>query len=153
MVLLNIKNGMLSGFVGCFLGLMLFSQANASEITDDREVIWVSAKEKAMLLSDMRAFLVASQKVLEANLAGDMKTVEEAARLVGVKLFKDMPEDINAKFPISFTMIGPRAYIGFEAIVYEAAGSGNREAIFSHLAQLQKNCIACHALFRFDVKK
>ncbi len=153
MIQLKVKHYFLSGLVSAFLGLMFSFQAVASDITDEREIIWVSAQEKSMLLSDMRAFLVASQKVLEANLAGDMKAVEEAARLVGLKLFKEMPEDMNEKLPISFTMIGPRAYMGFEAIVYEATGSADREAIFSQLAQLQKNCIACHALFRFEVKE
>ena len=148
----NVKKYFLSGLIGCFWGLTIVSQSVASGITDEREVIWVTAKEKAMLLSEMRAFLNASQKVLESNLSGDMKAVEEAARLVGVRLFTNTPEEIQKKLPVTFTMIGPRAYMGFESIVNEAVGSGDMEVIFSHLAELQKNCVACHALFRFEVK-
>ena len=135
-----------------FLSLFLMIQVTTSQAADDREVIWVSASEKAQLLSEMRAFLKASQQILEANLAGNMEAVAEAARLEGVKLFNETPEAITEKLPITFSMIGPRAYMGFERIVDEAEGAGDMQEIFSQLAQLQKNCIACHGLFRFDVK-
>ena len=148
----NVKKYFFFVFFFFFWSLTIVSQSLASGITDNREVIWVSAKEKAMLLSEMRAFLSASQKVLESNLSGDMKAVEKAARLVGVQLFTNTPEDIQKKLPVTFTMIGPRAYMGFESIVNEAVGSGDLKVIFSHLAELQKNCVACHALFRFEVK-
>lgn len=149
---LNIEKTISGGLVGIFLSLLLVPQVKAYEVTDNREIIWVSEKEKALLLSEMRAFLDASQKILEANLAGDMKAVEEAARLVGVALFKETPEAIHEKFPITFSMIGPRAYMGFESIVDEAVGGGDMMIIFSQLAELQKNCVACHSLFRFKVK-
>ena len=140
-------------FISVLLGLALTFQAKAYGITDDREIIWVTEKEKALLLSEMRAFLKASQTILEANLAGDMKAVEEAARLVGVSLFKNTPEAIHEKLPITFSMIGPRAYMGFESIVDESLGGGDMMVIFSQLAELQKNCVACHSLFRFKVKE
>lgn len=136
--------------LSCLLAAAVVTPSLAA---DDREVIWVTAKEKSMLMSEMRAFLSASQKILEANLSGDMKAVEEAARLVGVSLFKNTPEEINEKLPVTFTMIGPRAYMGFESIVDEAVGDGDMKVIFSYLAELQKNCVACHALFRFEVKE
>jgi len=149
---ININN-MPQILLGGFLSLFLMVQVTASQAADDREVIWVSASEKALLLSEMRAFLKASQQILEANLAGDMKAVAKAASLDGVKLFNETPKTISEKLPITFRMIGPRAYMGFESIVDEAEGSGDMQEIFSALAQLQKNCIACHALFRFEVKE
>ncbi len=145
-----LKKYVLGAFFSCVL---VGAVATPSMAADDREIIWVTAKEKSMLMAEMRAFLHASQKILEANLSGDMKAVEEAARLVGVSLFRDTPEAIQDKLPITFTMIGPRAYMGFESIVDEAVGGGDMKVVFSHLAQLQKNCVACHALFRFEVKE
>ncbi len=145
-----VKKYVLGALLSCVLGGAVVTPSIAA---DDREVIWVTAKEKSMLMAEMRAFLHASQKILESNLSGDMQAVEEAARLVGVSLFKDTPEAIQEKLPITFTMIGPRAYMGFESIVDEAVGRGDMKVIFSHLAQLQKNCVACHALFRFEVKE
>ncbi|MCF6254586.1 MAG: hypothetical protein L3J38_07545 [Thiomicrorhabdus sp.] len=150
---LKVEKMVLGVLVGVFLSLSLATQASAYGATDDREIIWVTEKEKALLLSEMRAFLSASQKILEANLVGDMKAVEEAARLVGVSLFKNTPEAIHEKLPITFSMIGPRAYMGFESIVNEATGGGDMMIIFSQLAELQKNCVACHSLFRFKVKE
>lgn len=145
-----VKKYVLGALLSCVLGGAVVTPSVAA---DDREVIWVTAKEKSMLMAEMRAFLHASQKILESNLSGDMQAVEEAARLVGVSLFKDTPEAIQEKLPVTFTMIGPRAYMGFESIVDEAVGGGDMKVIFSHLAQLQKNCVMCHALFRFEVKE
>ncbi len=153
MVRLVVQKWLSIGILGGILNGIVLSSAWASEVIDNREVIWVTEEEKSMLMSEMRAFLNASQKILEANLAGDMNAVEAAARLVGVKLFKETPENIHEKLPITFTMIGPRAYMGFESIVDEAVGGGDMEVIFSYLAQLQKNCVTCHALFRFEVKE
>jgi len=119
---------------------------------DSREVIWVSAEEKAALLGEMRNFLIASQAILESSLVDDMETVEAASRKVGIKLLKATPEEIHKKLPAGFTAIGPKTHMGFEVIADEASGLGDREEILNTLANLQKTCIACHAAYRFEVK-
>lgn len=153
MIKFSVKKGCLGLFLGCILGISMVTPSFATEEVDNREIIWVTVKEKSLLMSEMRAFLSASQQILEANLLGDMKAVEEAARLVGVRLFKNTPEDLQKKLPITFTLIGPQAYIGFESIVEEATGEGDATTIFLHLAQLQKNCVMCHEIFRFEVEE
>ncbi|GKT13029.1 MAG: hypothetical protein ISEC1_P2023 [Thiomicrorhabdus sp.] len=119
---------------------------------DSREAIWVTAEEKAALLSEMRNFLIASQKILQASLTEDMDVVEQAARPVGMKLLKATPKEILKKLPKGFTAIGPKAHQGFEDIADEASGLGGREVVLEKLAKLQTLCNSCHALYRFEVK-
>ncbi len=146
------KKRFLGGVMGCFLGLSMVPSVMASESADTREVIWVSAGEKAAILSEMRAFLEASQTILEGSLADDMDVIEEAARSVGMKMMRGTPKELHKKLPSGFTALGPKAHRGFEAIADEASGMGDREVVLQHLAKLQKTCNGCHAIYRFEVK-
>jgi hypothetical protein len=119
---------------------------------DAREVIWVSTAQKAALLTEMRNFLITSQKVLESSLQEDLSSIEQAARPMGIKAMKATPEAIQKILPPGFTQLGPKVHLGFESIADEASGLGDREVILSKLANMQKTCIACHAAYRFEVK-
>jgi len=135
-----------------YAGELTETSKEGHQSIDARTVIWVTAEEKAMLLSEMRSFLVASQKILQASLEGNMDEVEQAAREVGVRMAKATPKGLHQKFPEGFKEMGPKAHMGFEEIADEASGLGDREVILEKLADLQKSCIACHAAYQLDVK-
>ena len=147
---------LLAGLMVSFSATAFSNQPNkAIEPTkpaDSREAISVTAEEKAALLSEMRNFLIASQKILQASLTKDMEAVEQAARPVGMKLLKATPKAILEKLPPGFTAIGPKAHSGFEEIADEASGLGDREVVLEKLANLQTLCNSCHALYRFEVE-
>ncbi len=132
--------------------LQAASQEHVHSMDDSREVIWLSEAEKTVLLSEMRGFLEATQIILEASLANDMEMIEKAAREVGVKMMKATPKTLHDKLPSGFTKLGPKAHLGFEAIADEASGLGDREVVLEHLAELQKTCNGCHAMYRIEVK-
>ncbi|MGE4499601.1 MAG: hypothetical protein AB7C96_04570 [Hydrogenovibrio sp.] len=115
---------------------------------DNRTVVWLNEEEQAMLLSEMRQFLVASQKILAASLKDDMETVEATARNVGIQQMRSTPPSLRAKLPKGFKALGPKVHRGFEDIANEAETLGDSTVILERLAQLQKNCIACHAAYR-----
>ncbi|MCF6253371.1 MAG: hypothetical protein L3J38_01325 [Thiomicrorhabdus sp.] len=145
---LTIKKAMLCGVTSCFLAV---SSVQASSV-DEREIIWVSAEEKSVLLAEMRSFLEATHTILEGSLADDMEVIEQAARPVGIKMMKATPKALHEKLPAGFTAIGPKAHRGFEGIADEAVGMGDREEILQQLAELQKTCIQCHSMYRLEVK-
>lgn len=145
------KRNFLYGVIGCFLGFSVM-HVSASDSSDDREIIWVSANEKAVLLAEMRSFLEASQQVLEGSLIDDMKVIEQAARSVGMKMMRATPKELHKKMPSGFIALGPKAHRGFEDIADEASGMGDREVVLEHLAKLQKTCNGCHSIYRFEVK-
>ena len=138
---------------GVFISSVVQAESpDETAIVDDREIIWVTAEEKAVLLSEMRAFLVATHEILEACLAKDIAAVEQAARPVGMKVMKATSKVLHAKFPEGFKTLGPKAHMGFEDIADEAAGLGDREVVLEHLAKLQKTCIRCHKMYGLEVK-
>jgi len=151
---LSFKKSILWTVLGCCLWGSLAqagSQEKSAEV-DAREIIWVTPSEKSVLLGEMRGFLEATQKILEASLADDMETIEAAARAVGVKMMRATPKGLHDKLPSGFTALGPKAHMGFENIADEATGMGDREVVLEHLAGLQKICNDCHAIYRFEVK-
>lgn len=155
----NLMKSLISSTVVLFLSTAVYAgeAAEASkeghQVFDARTVIWVTAEEKALLLSEMRSFLVASQKILQASLEDNMDEVEQAARDVGVKMAKATPKELHQKFPAGFKEMGPKAHMGFEEIADEASGLGDSEVVLNKLAQLQKSCIECHAAYQLDVKR
>lgn len=151
---LSFKKALLWGVLGCcFFGSLAQagSQEKGAEV-DAREIIWVTAGEKSVLLTEMRSFLEATQKILEGSLADDMEVIETAAREVGIKMMKGTPKALHDKLPSGFTALGPKAHMGFENIADEAAGMGDREVVLEYLAALQKTCNGCHSIYRFEVK-
>ncbi len=147
-MILTIKRAILGGVTSCFLAASMVQTVSA----DEREIIWVSAEEKSVLLAEMRSFLEATHKILEGSLADDMEVIEQAARPVGVKMMRATPKALHEKLPAGFTAIGPKAHRGFEGIADEAVGMGDREEVLQQLAELQKTCIQCHNLYRLEVK-
>jgi hypothetical protein len=146
---LGMKKVILCGVTSCFFAISSVQTVSAA---DEREIIWVSAEEKSVLLAEMRSFLEATQQILEGSLADDMDVIEQAARPVGVKMMKATPKSLHEKLPVGFTAIGPKAHKGFESIANEAMGMGDREEVLQQLAELQKTCIQCHSMYRLEVK-
>lgn len=135
-------------FMAC---LCAISSQAWSESTDTRTIIWLEDAEKTALLAEMRSFLSASQQILTATLADDAEAIEQAARPMGVKLMQATPDTLKAKLPKGFGELGSKTHLGFEEIANEASGIGDATVILKQLAELQTNCIACHARFQFKV--
>lgn len=115
---------------------------------DERTPIWLNGEERGTILQEMRGFLSASQAILQATMEGNMETVEKTARKVGLAQARAVPPTLSNKLPEGFRKLGPQVHLGFEAIADEATTMGDREVILKRLAQLQKNCIRCHAAYR-----
>lgn len=147
---LSIKSFLMTLLIASLTGTSSLALAQEA---DSREIIWLSGAERAALMSEMRQFLSTSQQILEASLAEDMKKVEQLARPVGIKLMKDTPASLKDKLPAGFTQLGPQAHLGFENIADEASGLGDKTIILQQLADLQKNCVACHAQYQIRVKE
>lgn len=131
-----------------FIGL---SSQVMAEDKDTREIIWLTEAEKTALLTEMRHFLSASQQILAASLMEDAEAVEAAARPMGMKLMKNTPPALKQKLPARFGELGSKTHLGFEEIANEAGGMGDSSVMLKQLAQLQTNCIACHARYQFKV--
>lgn len=133
-----------------FMVAMAFSNFAYS---DERTAIWLSADQKGMFLKEMRQFMSASQKILEASLADNMTEVEKSAREVGIKMIRNTPKSLKKKLPPGMMKLGPATHRGFESIANEASTLGDKTVILQKLANLQKNCVACHQAYQIKIRQ
>ncbi|MDP2869327.1 hypothetical protein [Methyloversatilis sp.] len=126
-----------------------------ADAIDARHPIPLNAAERAFLLAEMREFLAATQRILAASQANDMKAVAEAASSVGLKAHKDdfanpnsMVQDIRRKAPPAFLPLGRTTHAGFDEIADIATTMGDKDAVNQLLAANLQNCVACHAGYR-----
>lgn len=131
--------------IGVYLCFPLLAQA-------DRQVVWLSANQKEAFLGEMRAFMSASQQILEASLADNMPQVASAARNVGMKMIRNTPKDLKERLPKQMMVLGPATHRAFEEIANEAETLGDKEVILTKLAKLQKNCVACHQAYQIKIR-
>jgi hypothetical protein len=119
--------------------------------TDGRTQLMLDGRERDFVLNEMRHLLMASQAILEATLAHDMARVAAEARKVGMADVKNIPLDIRGpligKLPAEFKQLGFGTHEAFDRLALDAEGLGDPAHTLAQLAELQKNCIACHAAY------
>ena len=122
-------------------------------LADSRTAIEVSAQNKTKILKEMRELLRSSQLVLDGVIKNDMEQVEKAARKVGMNMTGGTPPEVARVLPQRFRALGPGVHRSFERIADEADGFGDTQKILTILADTQSSCVACHDIYRFEVKQ
>lgn len=122
---------------------------------DTRHAIYLDAREKHFLLSEMRAFVAVTRQIVVGVAANDMAAVAKAAASAGLKAHKDdfaNPESpvqgIRKKAPPAFFPLGRETHIGFDRIAELAAEIGDRDAVLGALGENLGRCVACHEGYR-----
>jgi hypothetical protein len=121
---------------------------NTVQGTDNRIAIVVQPAERNLVLTEMRAFLVSVQAVMNAALAGDMDAVAKAARKSGVPSQDQVPSSLVGKLPLSFKTMGFDTHRAFDQLALDAEQLGDPEHSLQQLGNLMNNCIACHQAYR-----
>ncbi len=122
-------------------------------MADSRIALEISAQNRDKLLHEMRQLLRSSQMVLDGVVKNDMEQVEKAARRSGMAMGGATPPEVARILPKGFKALGPGVHKGFERIANEADGFGDTQKILGILAETQNNCVSCHEIYRFEVKK
>jgi len=120
--------------------------------SDGRTGIVLEAGERNLVLAEMRAFLEATQKILDASVRGDVTAVSEAARAVGRIAAAPVPGSLLGKLPLGFKRLGFATHDGFDRLAMDVEALGDTAEVPERLAQLMNNCVGCHATFRLEVR-
>jgi len=118
---------------------------------DGRAAIVLSAAERSLVLSEMRAFLQAVQQIISAAGDGDNAAIANAARKVGATAQQSVPASLMGKLPGEFKMLGFDTHRRFDALALDAEQLGDPGHSLSQLAELMQNCVGCHAAYQFRV--
>lgn len=118
--------------------------------TDGRTAILLTPGERDLVLGEMRDFLQATEQILAAASEGSMDGVAESARGVGATAQQGIPPSLMGKIPGEFKVLGFDTHSKFDLLAVDAEQLGDPTHSLQQLAELMRNCVACHATYRID---
>lgn len=127
--------------------------AHHGKSMEHRQPIKLNAEEKAHIHLEMRLFLSATQKIVTAAAANDLKTVAEAAREAGMAAAHEVPGQLRAKLPLEFKKMGHATHQGFDDLARDAESLGDANHALKQLGGVMSNCVSCHAVYRIETGK
>lgn len=122
--------------------------APAPAPADAREVIVLTAPERAHMLQGMRTYLEALQGIVEALAQNKLAGVAENAKRAGARMLQDAPASVPLKAPIAFTAMSLNTHEKFDVLAERAEKSASRGDVLTALAEIMANCTSCHAAYR-----
>lgn len=144
--------GSVIGVLVLALGAVLYVFVLAGKTTvvaeDARQAIVLEPAERAMILGEMRGFLVAVQAITAAALRDDSAGIARAARAQGMAAAGAVPATLAAKLPIGFKQLGHGVHQEFDRIAIDAEAMGDGKLALAQLAETLNRCIACHSAYQ-----
>jgi hypothetical protein len=133
-------------------GVYKFIVAGSTRIGEDgRAAVILEPAERALMLREMREFVVGLQVVTQALSRDDMQGVAKASSGLGSARAHDVPAAMMGKLPLEFKTLAFSTHRAFDAIAADAEANGTPKHALAQLADALQNCVACHA--RYQVKE
>jgi hypothetical protein len=126
-------------------------QGSVTDGSDGRSVIQLNSSERALVLDEMRAFLISVQQITKGIAEKDMNLVVEYARKSGKAAQAGMPGTLMGKLPLQFKQLGLDTHTKFDQLALDAEDLGDSNHALTQLSTLMQNCTVCHAAYRFDI--
>ncbi len=126
-----------------------FIVVGSTEKTEDgRVAIILEPGERALMLREMRDFVVGLQLMSDALSRDDMRDVAGAARSMGAARTHDVPITMMSKLPIDFKTRALSLHSEFDTIAMDAGAFGIPKRTLEQLSAVLQKCVACHAGYR-----
>jgi hypothetical protein len=113
--------------------------------SDGRVAILLEPGERDLVLTELRAFLQASQAMVQAGAKGDLSSLAAAARRMGIAAQHEVPASVIGKLPLKFQQLGFDTHARLDRLALDAESLGNTQQALAALGDLMANCVACHA--------
>jgi len=130
-----------------------FMQGSVAVSDDERVAVVLSKDERNLILSEMRNFLLSTQKISEAITNEDMELVARLAKSAGMAAEENTPSSLLAKIPLSMKTLGFDTRKKFDQLAADAEQVKVPIHSRRQLEQLMNNCIACHESFKIIDRK
>lgn len=130
--------------------LSLASDKPAEE--DNRQTITLTKQERSLVLEEMRGFLESVQTIIGSLATDDWESVAKAARKSGKAEQTAMPPTLGKKLPKEFKILGGETHKAFDMLALDSEDMEDKQQTLNQLSTLMKNCISCHATFKFETK-
>lgn len=125
-------------------------EGSTQQSTDNRLAIQLTAGEKDLVLSEMRAFLASVQQITHGVSSKDMKLIASSARTVGLAAQQGVPGSLMGKLPLEFKQLGRDTHEKFDLLALDAEQLEDENHSLAQLGSLMQNCVTCHAAYRLE---
>lgn len=115
---------------------------------DKRSAIVLEPAERALVLGEMRDFLIAVQAITEAVTRNDAKAIADAARPMGMAAAAGAPATLAAKLPLEFKQLGRSVHEDFDRLALDTDALGDVKHAHAQLGEMLKKCVVCHARYQ-----
>lgn len=121
---------------------------STQEAPDGRIAVLLDPAERALMLREMREFVVGVQLVADGLARDDMKAVAKAASAMGTARSHDVPAGMIGKLPLPFKTLAFDVHRGFDTMALDAERIAMPKHTLGQLAELLQKCAACHASYQ-----
>lgn len=126
----------------------MFVHGSTEMGTGRRTAIVLDAKERALILSEMRQLLAAVHGILAGlshrDRAEGTQLAVQAARSGGMAQAADVAPSLMLKLPLPFKQMGMSVHRDLDRLADELAAGAGPETVISQLAAITSRCVACH---------
>ncbi len=123
----------------------------ASEI-DKRQVLPLNELQRDHILTEMRALLSGTQRILAALAQEDMTAVAGHARSLGMEMTKG-EDHLLAVLPKGFVQLGMSVHRSFDRIAADAESLKDAKYTLQQLSESMKTCTVCHDGYQIRTTK
>jgi hypothetical protein len=131
-----------------WMGYKFIVAGSAVKAEDGRATIMLEPAERALLLHEMRDFVVGLQAVADGLARDDMKAVAKASRAMGMAHAHDVPAAMVGKLPLEFKTLGFGLHRAFDRMAMDAADIAMPRHTLGQLADALQKCVACHNTYQ-----
>jgi len=126
-----------------------FLIAGSTAVGDDRRIaLRLEPAERALVLTEMRGFLGATQQIAAAAARNDAAAIAAAAKPMGMAAAGNVPAGLAAKLPLEFKQLGHSVHQDFDRIALDAEALGDTRHALAQLGETLNKCVACHAMYQ-----
>ena len=126
------------------MGYKFIVAGSVAKADDGRLAVTLEPAERALMLREMREFVVALQAAADGLARDDMKAVAKASRAMGTARSHDVPVAMMGKLPLEFKALALSLHRDFDTIAMDAEGIGMPKHTLGQLADALQKCVACH---------
>ncbi|MBA4143131.1 MAG: hypothetical protein H0X43_09040 [Nitrosospira sp.] len=133
------------------IALVFTAVTGAANEIDKRQVISLNEHQRDHVLTEMRALLSGTQRILAALSREDMTAVAREARSLGMGMAHSSENHLQAVLPKEFMQLGMSVHKDFDQIALDAESLKDPGYALRQLSESMKKCGACHAAYQIRV--
>ncbi|AEG01645.1 hypothetical protein [Methylomonas methanica] len=140
-----------SALAGLSFALALINGTVWADAADGRQVIELTAAQRAHVLGEMRVLLSGTQTLLAALAADDMAAVARQASALGMHMGHKAENHLHDVLPPAFMQLGMAVHQDFDRIAADAESRKDTKHSLQQLSTTLSTCAVCHEAYQIQL--